>query len=184
MKEEIKDEIKEECNQDDIEIMTTNLQEYDSAGDFPSIKSENKEIIQLNVENNDSYTNTSFEGVTHVAKKELNQKTSENNVQIREVNNNNPPFHCEKCNKTFTKEWILTNHNAVFHQSNLYGVVKTARSYHVGDQIVWGGSREEGTKKSFPKVITKLSIDKGPFTNYVDKRRYIHGQKNVNFCPR
>ena len=25
-------------------------------------------------------------------------------------------FSCETCNKSFVKEWILTNHNAVFHK--------------------------------------------------------------------
>ena len=35
--------------------------------------------------------------------------------------------------------------------------------------------------RSFPGHISHISW--GPFTNYVDKRTYIHGQKNVNFCP-
>ena len=34
-----------------------------------------------------------------------------------EVNKENKlTFSCGTCNKSFVKEWILTNHNAVFHK--------------------------------------------------------------------
>ena len=49
----------------------------------------------------------------------------------------NLSFSCGTCNKSFVKEWILTNHNAVFHKTSPETRVNEKTDSNLKDPLAW-----------------------------------------------
>ena len=55
--------------------------------------------------------------------------------QIKDIEEKKLIFSCGTCNKSFEKEWILTNHNAVFHKPSPETRVKVKTDSNLKDPL-------------------------------------------------